>query len=218
MNIADRIQNLRKTKGISQEELADKIGVSRQAVSKWESEQSVPDIDKVIIMSDYFEVTTDYLLKGIEDKKQASEKEKVLDGTIFVYSATFMNFIGLIVESAVWYDKQIIMAVVIGFIFMAMGCVQFGVGWSFSTLNKEKAKRLFWMINIWLLVFMPLSFVYNVLFTGSNAPYPLPGNPLISYAANDLRNPLIVFSVFWLVYIAICLGVVVAQIKLSRKK
>ncbi|WP_331661518.1 helix-turn-helix domain-containing protein [Lachnoclostridium sp.] len=40
MNIADRIQNLRKIKGISQEELADKVGVSRQAVSKWESEQS----------------------------------------------------------------------------------------------------------------------------------------------------------------------------------
>ena len=42
MTIADRIQNLRKTKGISQEELADNIGVSRQAVSKWESEQSTP--------------------------------------------------------------------------------------------------------------------------------------------------------------------------------
>ena len=62
MNIADRIQNLRKAKGISQEELADKVGVSRQAVSKWESEQSVPDLDKVIIMSEYFDVTTDYCL------------------------------------------------------------------------------------------------------------------------------------------------------------
>lgn len=41
MTIADRIQNLRKTKGISQEELADKIGVSRQAVSKWESGDSL---------------------------------------------------------------------------------------------------------------------------------------------------------------------------------
>ena len=41
MNVADRIQNLRKTKGISQEELADKIGVSRQTVSKWESEVSL---------------------------------------------------------------------------------------------------------------------------------------------------------------------------------
>ena len=66
MNIADRIQYLRKQKGLSQEELADKIGVSRQAVSKWESEQSTPDLEKIIIMSDLFEVTTDYILKGIE--------------------------------------------------------------------------------------------------------------------------------------------------------
>ena len=48
MNIADRIQCLRKNKGLSQEELADKVGVSRQAVSKWESEQSTPDIEKII--------------------------------------------------------------------------------------------------------------------------------------------------------------------------
>ena len=47
MNMADRIQYLRKTKGFSQEELADKMGVSRQAVSKWESEQSTPDIEKI---------------------------------------------------------------------------------------------------------------------------------------------------------------------------
>ncbi len=66
MTIADRIQSLRKSKGMSQEELADAVGVSRQAVSKWESEQATPDLDKVIIMSDIFEVTTDYLLKGIE--------------------------------------------------------------------------------------------------------------------------------------------------------
>lgn len=51
---------------MSQEELADAVGVSRQAVSKWESEQATPDLDKVVIMSDIFEVTTDYLLKGIE--------------------------------------------------------------------------------------------------------------------------------------------------------
>ena len=61
MNIADRIQYLRKQKGYSQEELADKVGVSRQAVSKWESEQSTPDLEKVIVMSELFEVTTDYM-------------------------------------------------------------------------------------------------------------------------------------------------------------
>ena len=53
MNVADRIQNLRKIKGISQEQLAEAIGVSRQAVSKWESEQSTPDLEKIILMSDF---------------------------------------------------------------------------------------------------------------------------------------------------------------------
>ena len=74
MNIADRIQYLRKQKGLSQEELADKIGVSRQAVSKWESEQSTPDLDKIIVMSNLFEVTTDYILKGIEPVSTTSKK------------------------------------------------------------------------------------------------------------------------------------------------
>ena len=61
MNTADRIQYLRKTKGLSQEQLADAIGVSRQAVSKWESEQASPDLEKVVIMSEFFGVTTDYI-------------------------------------------------------------------------------------------------------------------------------------------------------------
>ena len=59
---------------MSQEERADAVGVSRQAVSKWESEQATPDLDKVVIMSDIFEVTTDYLLKGIEPVKTDDHK------------------------------------------------------------------------------------------------------------------------------------------------
>lgn len=74
MNIADRIQYLRKQKGYSQEELADKVGVSRQAVSKWESEQTTPDLEKVIAMSELFEVTTDYILKGIEPVSTTNRK------------------------------------------------------------------------------------------------------------------------------------------------
>lgn len=74
MNMADRIQYLRKTKGFSQEELADQVGVSRQAVSKWESEQSTPDIERIIIMSELFEVTTDYILKGIEPAQMTNRK------------------------------------------------------------------------------------------------------------------------------------------------
>lgn len=74
MNMADRIQYLRKTKGLSQEELANKVGVSRQAVSKWESGQSTPDIEKIIIMSELFEVTTDYILKGVEPANMVNKE------------------------------------------------------------------------------------------------------------------------------------------------
>ena len=63
MILADKIVDLRKKNGWSQEELAEQLGVSRQAVSKWESAQSVPDMGRVVQMSELFGVTTDYLLK-----------------------------------------------------------------------------------------------------------------------------------------------------------
>lgn len=63
MILADKIIEERKKNGWSQEELAQQLGVSRQAVSKWESAGSVPDLQKIIQMADLFGVTTDYLLK-----------------------------------------------------------------------------------------------------------------------------------------------------------
>lgn len=63
MILADKIIRLRKKVGWSQEELAERLGVTRQSVSKWEGAQSVPDIEKILQMSRIFGVTTDYLLK-----------------------------------------------------------------------------------------------------------------------------------------------------------
>lgn len=62
MNIAEKIVLLRKREGISQEELANQLNTSRQAISKWENGQSTPDLDKIVALSKYFSVTTDYLL------------------------------------------------------------------------------------------------------------------------------------------------------------
>lgn len=78
MNISNRIRELRKAKGISQEELAQYLGVSRQAISKWESEQSLPDIDKIISLSNFFEVSTDYLLKGTLPLNKMNKRVKNL--------------------------------------------------------------------------------------------------------------------------------------------
>ncbi len=63
MNFAEKILNLRTEYGYSQEILAEKLNVSRQAVSKWESGATLPETDKIITLSNFFGVSTDYLLK-----------------------------------------------------------------------------------------------------------------------------------------------------------
>ena len=74
MILADKIIDLRKKNGWSQEELAEKLSVSRQAVSKWEGAQSVPDMARVLQMSELFGVSTDYLLKDSLEKADPAEE------------------------------------------------------------------------------------------------------------------------------------------------
>lgn len=71
MSLTEKIHQLRKQHNMSQEQLAGKLGISRQAVSKWESGQSMPDTDKIIQLSKIFNVTADYLLKD-EDSSKAT--------------------------------------------------------------------------------------------------------------------------------------------------
>lgn len=73
--LSEKIINLRKSRGWSQEELAERLNVSRQSVSKWESDISNPDLDKIVAMSTLFGVSTDYLLKDAT----ASESEPIRD-------------------------------------------------------------------------------------------------------------------------------------------
>ena len=75
MILADKIIDERKKNGWSQEELADRLGVSRQSVSKWESAQSVPDLQRILEMSKIFGVSTDYLLKDEEGVRVNTDAE-----------------------------------------------------------------------------------------------------------------------------------------------
>ena len=80
MMMADKIILERKKNGWSQEELADRLHVSRQSVSKWEGAQSVPDLNKVIAMADLFGVSTDYLLKDeLEELPMVQEMSVTVD-------------------------------------------------------------------------------------------------------------------------------------------
>ena len=77
MILTEKISEERKKNGWSQEELAEKLSVSRQSVSKWESGQSVPDLNRILEMARIFGVTTDYLLKD-EVRKVLRSFERLL--------------------------------------------------------------------------------------------------------------------------------------------
>ena len=76
MDFSEKIAMLRRQKNWSQEELAEKLMVTRQAVSKWESAQSMPDLDKIVQLSELLGVSTDYLLKSDRDAPEVETPQR----------------------------------------------------------------------------------------------------------------------------------------------
>lgn len=76
MTIGTKIAACRKRAGMSQEKLANELNISRQAVSRWETGEAVPDTEKVIQLSRIFHVTTDYLLLDIDEARKAQPPPK----------------------------------------------------------------------------------------------------------------------------------------------
>lgn len=101
MNLGERLFELRKTKNLTQDEVAEKLNVTRQTVSKWETNQSSPDFDKIVPISELFEIGVEELLTGKKEEKQGKEEvqeekvitkqeakeksAKVVSGSIFIY-------------------------------------------------------------------------------------------------------------------------------------
>lgn len=191
MNISDRIQNLRKVKGVSQEELADKIGVSRQAVSKWESEQSTPDLDKIIIMSEYFDVTTDYILKGIENPKHDNKKKSnLMTSQILYIASTAFITIGLLSAFGGWYSKPSPESIWGSMIVQVVGFVGYFIG---QTISKAKAPLAIKWLNINIALFIPISLAVAFLLHNDIAPYPTDGLSLLVFAGIYISVMLISF-------------------------
>ncbi|PEI88914.1 transcriptional regulator [Bacillus pseudomycoides] len=75
MNLGPQLKKFRESKNFSQEDVARKVGVTRQAVYKWESNKSYPDIDNLILLSKLYEVTIDELIKGSGDVREELDKK-----------------------------------------------------------------------------------------------------------------------------------------------
>ena len=69
MNLGEKLFELRKTKNLTQDEVAEKLNVTRQTVSKWETNQSTPDFDKILPLCELYEISTEELLKGEKQEK-----------------------------------------------------------------------------------------------------------------------------------------------------
>ena len=85
MNFNEKLISLRKSKGLSQEELGAELNVSRQTVSKWESCQSYPDFQRLVLLSDFFGLTLDELVKDI-DVQEVREKNLNSERLNSIYS------------------------------------------------------------------------------------------------------------------------------------
>jgi len=110
MILAEKIVRLRKQVGWSQEELAEKMNVSRQSVSKWESTNSIPDLNRIIMLSEIFDVSTDFLLKD-ENEEFDSRDESNEPGTIKISLDQATQYINNKVEASVVATKGAILCV-----------------------------------------------------------------------------------------------------------
>lgn len=155
MNIASKIQALRKERNLTQENLADQLNVSRQALSKWELGISTPEADKIIQISEYFNVSTDYLLKDSIENVQPSVKKQFSSRPLIVISTAGV-LIGLILMIAVWeyaYLGFIIQIIAIATIELLMGRQPIA--------QQRRIRSVFYGINVWLILFVPYILLFR---------------------------------------------------------
>lgn len=158
-NLAHRIQQLRREHGLSQEQLAEKLNVSRQAVSKWESAQAQPELDKILALSELFCVTTDYLLKGSRGTPPeagpapARRPDAAFASRVLYLAALFFLGVGLVCALAAWHEKQTADCIAGGMVVQGIGVVCYGVG---RMLSPARPAR--WMVKAGCAVglFLPL--------------------------------------------------------------
>ena len=197
MTMGERIYKLRKEKSLSQEQLAETADVSRQAVSKWETGQSVPDAEKIVLLSDIFGTTTDYLLKGTQDNS-ASHAPRLSANTAAAIG-TLLNFLGVISSVFIWFELQRDIAALPGLAALLIGSGIFVIGGIADSFNK-KTVRYFLAANIWVILLIPLSWMFNFLESGIHRGFYGCFAPIPIYFAVLPRN----VYMFWIFYFVFC--------------
>lgn len=167
MPLSQKIQTLRKERNLTQEALADQLNVSRQALSKWELGVSTPEADKIVQLSEFFNVSTDYLLKETIDQ-QIPHKKSFSTPRLTIIRSTTVVLVGLIIALARGLDGASILYmsfrnVSLGLIVQVIGIFIFELLITYQTKNEHKmTRKIYYLINTWLLTLIPI-----ILFFGS---------------------------------------------------
>ncbi|MEG0076391.1 MAG: helix-turn-helix transcriptional regulator [Anaerorhabdus sp.] len=195
MKFNEKLLKLRKEKGYSQEELAQMLGVSRQAISKWEVSDSYPEIENVLEISKLFQVSTDYLLNDQQEEMNVLKKEREKKHYGFLLGV-IISVIGLIFSAMGWYENQTFREISIGIIIQLGGVV------TYELLKGNRSKDFVFYSIFVLLVFPYVSMMLGMYILNF---YPSP---------YKFFMPLIVNGV---IYIFLCgVGIVLAKI-ITRK-
>ncbi len=171
MTIEERIQELRKGKNLSQEQLADLLGVSRQSVSKWESGQSLPEIEKLIAMSELFDVTADYILKGTDSPASNDSRAALRLGSQIVSAVAAMILAVAIVSAIGQIDAGgFIIDIYGGLVIESVGLMLMLTGW-FLAGGRVISKPLF-TVSVLLAGVLPASFISQTVLRYKPGPTP----------------------------------------------
>lgn len=110
MTVGERLLELRKKKGLSQEEVANVLNVSRQTVSKWEVGESTPDFDKILPLCNLYEITSDELLTGKKDivVEKENDKRKIFARNLGISIGLYIFSIVLIILFAAAFESPVI--------------------------------------------------------------------------------------------------------------
>jgi transcriptional regulator with XRE-family HTH domain len=134
MTFNEKLLSLRRKSGLSQEELAEKLDVSRQAVSRWENGETLPDAQNLLVLSDIFGVTTDYLLRDEMEKEKSEEKEA---------PATTVN------NTYIQKNSVSVFSQIIRILYMALPAVFIGAS-GYLAKDSALAMLIYWLVAVFI--------------------------------------------------------------------
>lgn len=180
MKLGDKIQQLRKTNGLSQEQLATQLHVSRQAVSKWELGESLPDLDNIVQLCRLFSISTDtLLLDDIEEMEahpvgRTAHHETNREGQLKMVAtaALGLSALGLLISVIGWHTWQTALSASIGLVVQLFGITLFeGMVCRLEAPKQKLARGRFYALACWLIALVPSVFLTAYAFQFYPKPY-----------------------------------------------